>query len=292
MNTSGILLVDKPEGISSASVISKIQKKFQLPKIGHGGTLDPFATGLLIALIGEATKISRFLLQGNKTYEASAFIGQATNTGDKDGEPTIHSSSPYPSLKNWEQTLPLGTFQQIPPDYSSVKVKGMALYKYARENKPIPPKPLKTVTIHALNILKSEPPLLKFMVTSSGGTYIRTLAEDWAKANKTQAHLVELRRTQSSHFSIQNSHSLEWLLNSKTLPPLIPLEAAMPQISQVSCPSEFAPKITSGNKEFLKEFLSHVQPKPEYLLIQGEKKSLALVKKNIHGNYTIERVFL
>lgn len=294
MSTSGILLINKPAGISSNCVLRKIQKNFSIQKIGHGGTLDPFATGLLVVLVGEATKVARFLLGGDKAYEATASIGRETSTGDTEGEATGAVFS-APSLAEWEKTRPafLGAQKQVPPLFSAVKVRGRPLYKYARQKQAVAIES-KKIRIHALNILKYTESRLRFYVECSGGTYIRALAQDWAKASQTRAHLTSLCRLKSSTLSIEDAYGLEGLLRRKELPPLLPIHRALPHIKQLYCPSQMAKKVTFGNAGALRDFLTHQKLASNYLFLLHEKKEevVALLKKCAStGDYRIERVF-
>ena len=196
---SGVLLVDKPASLSSAAVVAKIKNKFSIDKIGHGGTLDPFATGLLVLLLGEATKISRFFLGGKKTYLCTAKMGQETDTGDLTGKiltedaPAMLGEQNFPTLADWENTRSqfLGKIMQTPPQYSALKHKGKALYEYARKGEYIPLE-ARAVEITDLEILSYEPPFIRFRVSCSGGTYIRSLAQDWARGTNTRAHLTRI----------------------------------------------------------------------------------------------------
>lgn len=133
---SGVLLVDKPVGLSSAAVIARLQKKWNWAKVGHGGTLDPFASGLMVVLVGEATKISRFFLGGEKTYLAKAKVGIRTETGDLEGKPLTESAI-RPSLAKWQNSTKnfLGEILQKPPAYSALKINGKPAYARARAEK-------------------------------------------------------------------------------------------------------------------------------------------------------------
>lgn len=198
----GILLLDKPAGFSSNQALQKVRWLFQARKAGHTGTLDPFATGMLPICLGEASKTAAFMLDSEKTYEARARMGIATETGDIEGEEVREEDIPELDAEKIEKAMAAfrGTIEQVPPMYSALKHKGQPLYKLAREGKTVERAP-RTVTIHGLECLAWEPPDLVFRVACSKGTYIRTLAEDLAKALGSCAHLVALRRLEVSPFS-------------------------------------------------------------------------------------------
>ena len=206
----GILLLDKPVGYSSNQAVQKVRWLYQARKAGHTGSLDPFATGMLPVCFGEASKTAGFMLDASKKYLASARFGQATATGDVEGE--IISELPVPdfSTEDFERAFKgfRGPIEQIPPMYSALKLKGQPLYKLAREGKEVERKP-RSVTIHSLELISWEAPLLQFSVHCSKGTYVRTLAEDIAVAMGTCAHLQALRRTGVSPFREEGMISLQ-----------------------------------------------------------------------------------
>jgi tRNA pseudouridine55 synthase len=191
----GIVLLDKPAGWSSNQAVQKVRWLFEARKAGHTGSLDPFATGMLPICLGEASKTAGFMLDAAKTYLAEARLGQATSTGDIEGE--VVAEGPVP----WADCAPVlaalarfeGRIRQIPPMYSALKHEGQPLYKLARAGREVPRAP-REVTVHALQLLRWEPPVLEFRVHCSKGTYVRTLAEDIGLALDSRAHLTALRR--------------------------------------------------------------------------------------------------
>ena len=198
----GVLLLDKPAGMSSNQAVQKVRWLFQARKAGHTGTLDPFATGLLPICLGEASKTAAFMLDADKTYEARARLGVATDTGDIEGEVLRDESAPDLDDAAIDAALERfrGPIEQVPPMYSALKHQGQPLYKLARAGKQVEREP-RAVTIHELERLAWAPPDLTFRVRCSKGTYVRTLAEDIAGALGSCAHLRALRRTASGHFS-------------------------------------------------------------------------------------------
>ncbi len=208
----GVILLDKPEGYSSNQAVQKVRWLFQARKAGHTGSLDPFATGMLPICLGEASKTAGFMLTSSKTYVATAVIGQATTTGDIEGD--ICNELPLPDFDSLQITTLFKSFtgeiEQVPPMYSALKHKGQPLYKLAREGKEVDRKSRK-VTIHSLELLSWQPPLLEFQVHCSKGTYIRTLAEDIALAMGSCAHLRSLRRLNVEPFLELDMISLDEL---------------------------------------------------------------------------------
>jgi len=196
LDIHGVVLLDKPAGISSNRALQKVRGIFQARKAGHTGSLDPFATGMLPICLGEASKTAAFMLEAGKRYRATARLGEATSTGDIEGE--IIQTCPLPDLdlkvisramKRFE-----GEISQVPPMYSALKHEGRPLYEYARAGIEID-RPARAVNIHQLDLSDWQSPDLTFEVHCSKGTYIRTLAEDIATSLGSCAHLVGLRRT-------------------------------------------------------------------------------------------------
>lgn len=209
---NGVVLLDKPAGISSNRALQRVRGIFQARKAGHTGTLDPFATGMLVVCLGEASKTASFMLEEGKSYRACAYLGKATTTGDIEGELIQEMDPPDLSPKQIDHMLQqfCGDIQQVPPMYSALKHKGKPLYEYARAGIDIE-RPARTVRIHEIRLIAWESPLLTFQVHCSKGTYIRTLAEDIARALGNCAHLAELRRSFIEPFSGQKMSSLDHL---------------------------------------------------------------------------------
>ena len=248
----GVLLLDKPVGYSSNQAMQKIRWLFSARKAGHTGSLDPFATGMLPICFGESSKTAGFMLEASKTYLASAWLGQATSTGDTEGN--IVSEMAVPELSESDIDFVFSEFrgpiEQVPPMFSALKVNGQPLYKLAREGKEIERKP-RAVTIHRLELLEWRSPLLKFSVRCSKGTYIRTLAEDIARALGTCAHLKALRRTEVEPFSDQTMVSLEEIeqavLENRQDDMLLPLDAGLEAWPVLVLGEEDGQRFTHGN---------------------------------------------
>lgn len=231
-NVHGILLLDKPDGYSSNQAVQKVRWLFGARKAGHTGSLDPFATGMLPICLGEASKTAGFMLNSSKSYLACARLGQATSTGDVEGEITSEMPVPDLTIMDIERVLKgfLGEIEQVPPMYSALKIKGEPLYKLARAGITVERQP-RTVTIHSLELHSWVSPFLKFVVRCSKGTYVRTLAEDIAMKLESCAHLQALRRLDVDPFEEDSMVSLEVLENAvadKTQDSLLlPLEAGL-----------------------------------------------------------------
>jgi tRNA pseudouridine55 synthase len=191
----GVLLLDKPAGLTSNKALQETKHLFHAAKAGHTGSLDPLATGMLPICFGEATKISAFLLDADKRYRVACRLGATTTTGDADGEITRTMDCSHVTTSDVENVLPgfRGTIEQVPPMYSAVKHQGQRLYALAREGIEVERKP-RTVQIHELALLSLEDGVLEFEVACSKGTDIRTLVEDIAQALDCGAHVVRLRR--------------------------------------------------------------------------------------------------
>lgn len=211
---SGVLLIDKPQGMSSQQVVSKVKYLLKSDvhdskKAGHTGTLDPMATGLLPICLGEATKFSHYQLDAVKSYQAIIKVGEQTDTGDAEGQ--IIATSPVPNVTQamlqsvTEQFL--GEIMQVPPMYSALKKDGKKLYELAREGIEVE-RAARPLTIYELSLTPLSDQQLQLTVTCSKGTYVRVLAEDIAKALGTVGHLTALRRIQTGDFEIANAITL------------------------------------------------------------------------------------
>lgn len=209
---SGILILDKPAGVSSNGALQKVRWLLNSDKGGHTGSLDPLATGVLPLCFGEATKFSRYLLDADKAYEAEVRLGQTTNTGDAEGE-VLETRPVNISLEQAEAVLPQfrGDIMQVPPMYSALKQDGQPLYKLARAGEVVERK-ARSIHIAALELLSLEGDLLRLRVSCSKGTYIRTLAEDIGRELGCGAHVAGLRRTQAGPFDLSQSVTLEQLI--------------------------------------------------------------------------------
>jgi|TARA_B110000261_G_scaffold135933_1_gene153598 tRNA pseudouridine55 synthase len=210
VDVDGLLLIDKPLGLSSNQALSKIKFLFSPKKVGHTGTLDPMATGLLPICLGEATKFSSYLLNADKTYVGLIRLGYKSSTGDKEGEIIKQEFDKIPSKSVVKRILKnfIGPIDQLPPMFSALKHKGKPLYLYAREGINIP-RPKRKILIHEIELLDYQGDELRLKIKCSKGTYIRTLAEDIGDKLNVGAYLLELNRTGIGSLSIDSAVKIE-----------------------------------------------------------------------------------
>ncbi len=230
----GVLLLDKPLGLSSNDALQKVRRLLRAEKAGHTGTLDPLATGLLPLCFGAATKFSQLNLEADKCYAASLKLGVRTTTGDREGEVLETRAVAFDSVRLQEALATLrGAIDQVPPMHSALKVDGKALYQLARAGLEVERAP-RRVTIHALELLSHEADTMQLFVRCSKGTYIRTLAEDLGERLGCGAHLSALRRTQSGPLCLDAAVTLEQLEGMTDAERLMQLHA--PDLLLADCP--------------------------------------------------------
>lgn len=231
----GVLLVDKPKGLTSHDVVYRLRRKLQIKKIGHAGTLDPMATGVLVMLIGKATRISQYLMSVDKIYEGEATLGVVTDSQDAEGE--VMETRPVPELTEAgvREVMKgfLGDQYQTPPMFSALKIGGVPLYKMARQGEEIEREP-RFIRIASFDLLGFAPPRITFSVHCTKGTYVRTIAHDLGQKLGCGAHLSALRRTGSGKFTIAQCTPLDEI-ERMTLPEieqrLIPIYEAAPRVA-------------------------------------------------------------
>ena len=209
----GVLLVDKPAGLTSHDVVDRVRRHFGFKKVGHCGTLDPAATGLLILVIERATKLQDRLMSDDKMYEGTMLLGVSTDSQDADG--AVIAEKPVPPLTEEDIDRVFAKFrgdlQQVPPMVSAVKHQGTPLYKLARKGKTVEREP-RLVHIYDLRVLGLELPRVRLRVACTKGTYVRTLCSDVGDLLGCGAHLYELRRMRSGNFDVKDAHTLETIL--------------------------------------------------------------------------------
>lgn len=250
---SGILVVDKPPDVTSAAVVAKVKRMLGAKKMGHTGTLDPFATGVLILCVNRATRLSRFFLHGRKTYEATLMLGVATDTQDRTG--AVLSRTPPEAIRFSEaairETLARfeGEMDQLPPVYSALKHEGTPLYKLARQGAPVQKGP-RRITIEAIRPTHIALPAVDFTVTCSAGTYIRTLCADIGEALGCGGHLAALRRIESGGFTADDAVGLTALASladaGGAWDRLIPMSDALKGMPAWTAEAELAERIGHG----------------------------------------------
>lgn len=231
----GVLLVDKPRDHTSHDVVARLRGKLRMKKVGHAGTLDPMATGLLIILLGRATRISQFLISLDKEYEGTVELGKTTDSQDADGE--VMETRPVPDLSQEQVAAAmrgfLGDQYQTPPMFSAIKIGGVPLYKRARKGEDVVREP-RFIRVMSWDLLSFASPRIDFRMRCTKGTYVRTLAHDLGTKLGCGAHLCALRRTATDRFNISQAMTLEEI-EALTIPEierrLIPAHQAVPSVA-------------------------------------------------------------
>ena len=238
---SGLLLVDKPHGITSHDAVSRVRRALGIRKVGHAGTLDPLATGLLVMGVGRGTRLLRFLGDFPKLYEGTGVLGVETTTLDAEGD--VVREAPVavtePELRAAVASLE-GDIEQTPPAYSAVKVGGERLYRAARRGEAVDA-PSRRVHVYAFNVRRFDPPRFDFRVRCSGGTYVRSLVADVGHALGCGAHLAALRRTAVGPFGVEQARSPD------DPGPLLPVERAVEHLAAVTLHEEEAKVAANGS---------------------------------------------
>ena len=238
---SGLLLVDKPHGITSHDAVSRVRRSLGIRKVGHSGTLDPLATGLLVMGVGRGTRLLRFLSEFPKLYEGTGVLGVETTTLDSEGD--VVREAPVavtePELRATIASF-LGDIQQAPPAYSAVKVGGERSYKAARRGEAVDPPP-RRVHVYAFNVRSFDSPRFDFRVRCSGGTYVRSLVADVGHALECGAHVTALRRTAVGPFGVEEARPPD------DPGPLLPLERAVEHLAAVTLHEEEARVAAHGS---------------------------------------------
>jgi len=249
---SGVLIVDKPIGMTSHDVVQFIRRGTRINRAGHTGTLDPRASGVLVVLVGPAVRLSEFVSASDKRYQAVIKFGMTTSTFDTEGE--ITSRRPVDiSYEELEEALSgfVGEFEQTPPIYSALKVKGKKAYELAREVKDVELEP-RTITVHSLELLDWDPPEAVIDIQCSSGTYVRSLASDLGEKLGSGATLIGLRRTKNGRFTLREAISLRRLEESfqdgDWYKYLIPAAEALDDWHTVVVDVESIDKITHGHR--------------------------------------------
>jgi len=297
MGIDGLLIVDKPEGLTSLDVVREIKHRFRVKKAGHIGTLDPFATGVLPIVIHEGTKLVPFLEEEPKEYEATLKLGEETTTDDVTGEVTLR--------KPWEGIRPesihavfetfLGRIQQIPPMFSALKVRGKPLYRLARKGMEVE-REEKVVEIFDLQIREIDLPLVRFKVSCSKGTYIRTLGKDIGKKIACGAHLLSLRRVRSGPFTLERAvpwEKLKDLSEAGDLKPwLISLKEALGGLPEIIGDDQLVKKLRFGQEMVVKDLAHRTLPpfeKGQWLKITSPEEGLVAILRSEVKVSEIER---
>lgn len=250
---NGWLVIDKPSGLTSAAVVGRVKRLFgggRRAKVGHAGTLDPLATGVLPLALGEATKVVRFVTDGDKAYEVSVAWGEARDTDDADGAVTGQSDV-MPDAAEIEAALPqfVGTIQQIPPDYSAIKVEGKRAYALARADQVLTLAP-RAVRVDRVVLNDTGVGTARFTIECGKGTYVRALVRDLAKALGTLGHVTALRRTRSGPFFEKDAISLDNLESlghsAARLEQVLPVDTALADIPALELTENQAISLSHG----------------------------------------------
>ena len=287
----GVLLLDKPVGLSSNDALIRAKRVLNAKKAGHTGTLDPFATGLLPLCFGEATKFSQDLLEADKTYEATVHLGIMTTTGDTEGE-VIEQREVDVTREGIEAALARfrGPIFQVPPMYSALKRDGKALYEYAREGITLE-REARPVTIHGLSLVEYSAPYLKILVTCSKGTYVRVLGEDIGAALGCGAHLNALRRVQVGALSTDRMITLEDLqAHPDPLSLLAPVDALLSSFPPVELTAELAKRFLNGQRLALGKEAVTVPAGPGRVRVYHEGKLLGTANLQEYAILAPERL--
>lgn len=214
----GVLLVDKPSGPTSHDVVDRIRRRFRFKKVGHGGTLDPAATGLLIILLGRGTRLSSRFMSSDKTYEGVMRLGITTDSQDADGQVTREADPSGVTREQLEREMAAfkGDIYQTPPMVSAIKVDGVPLYKLARKGEEVERKP-RLIHVYEFRLLDFTSPRAAFVLRCTKGTYVRTICHDVGEHLGVGAHLEQLRRTESGGYKVTQAIPLDALLQRETL---------------------------------------------------------------------------
>jgi len=291
---NGILVIDKPKGLTSTETLEKVRKILRVKKAGHGGTLDPIATGVLPIFLNNATKLAEIFLEGDKVYEGEFQLGITTETYDITGEIVAKKDVPEIDINKIQEVANsfLGEIEQVPPPFSAAKYKGRPLYKYARNGIFIPKKPRK-IKIAEFKILAKDNSKVHFYLHCSKGTYVRSLIHELGEKLRCGAVLTSLKRMKKSVFTIDKAISLENLkeLVSKgidqIMPYIIPPEEALEFLPKIIVSEDLSQKIKDGRQIYISSFLSFIKfqklvvsPKEKWMKIINTKGKLVAIIEN------------
>jgi tRNA pseudouridine55 synthase len=292
---NAILLVDKPTGISSAEVVRRVKSRVKPARVGHLGTLDPFATGLLPIMIGEATKLAPFIDGGDKEYAGLIRLGVETDTLDRDGAEVRRAEVPAISPEKIAQVTAQfsGAIEQVPPVYSAIKRAGVPLYRLARRGDDVAPPEKRNVEIKRLDLVCEALDAIRFVATCSPGTYARSLARDIGIALGTVAHLEQLRRTCNGVFSIADAMPLadvlEALDSGGSLHCLINLREALVGIPELVVDLTAEKRLRNGDSRALDSQVP--QNGPLFKVISNAGELIAVARATSRVTAIVERIF-
>ena len=293
---NGFFVIDKPAGVTSHDVVSKVRRAINQKKVGHTGTLDPFATGVLPVAVGEGTKAIQFLDESEKEYRAVLRLGICTDTQDLTGQVISERDWSKVTAEELERVAAqfLGRIPQLPPMFSALKRDGVPLYRLARQGIEVE-RELREVEIHSLSFDWIRLPEACFTVRCSRGTYVRTLACDIGEALGCGAHLLELRRTRSGLFTEAHALKIEELAASQSQQGLIfPLDQALAHLKGLPLTEQGGKKVGNGvaplASDFLEPALDQLEPGEQVRLYLGERLAAVAEWDNVRG-LRLSRVF-
>ncbi len=300
-NLHGIIAINKSAGMTSHDVVCRVRRITGVKKVGHAGTLDPDATGLLLVAIGHGTRLTEYLLDEDKTYRAECTLGTSTSTEDASGEIVEQVACELPSQKDIEAILKsfLGSYEQLPPMYSAIKVDGVPLYRLARKGLD-QERSVRTVTINMVELLadsvKSDPPGFAFDVACSKGTYIRTLCVDIGRKFELPAHLSRLVRTRVGHVGLDQAVSLDQLAELFTAgrvdDVLISMTDALPALAAITVDDETVQDIVYNGKELpVDGVVEAVINKQLIKIIDKQNRLVALYRLTAEDKFMPVKVF-
>lgn len=287
MSADGVLVVDKPKGITSFDVVREVRRALGEQKVGHTGTLDPMATGVLPLCLGEATRIAQFITESHKAYEATLELGRTTDTLDAEGK--VLETRPVPPLTRELLEAALAPFRgpqlQTPPMYSAVRVQGRRLYELARAGQEVE-RQARPVTVHELTLRDFSACLVSVSVTCSKGFFVRTLAADLGEALGCGAHLVALRRTQTGPFSLAQAIPLQQVQADprQAAERLVPVALALADLPALTVTADEAARVRHGG------LVEVPRPAPGLHRVLGPAGELLAVAEIDRGRLVYRRV--
>lgn len=292
---NGALLVNKPAGMTSAAVVGKIRRKFGLKKIGHSGTLDPMATGLLVLLVGKATRLQDMFLGATKAYEGVIELGRQTDTDDITGD-VIREDSEWPLLNVMEVALRVqsiresftGKIAQVPPNYSAIHVGGKRSYALSRKGIPpeLSPRTVEILELH-LKVLTSTQ--VEYFVRCSKGTYVRSLARDLGEKLGTCGTLSSICRVESEPFLLTCATLLPELLDSVSLAPhLVPIEQLVGSLPRIELSCDECESVFLGKTEPLSKIHPIDSDVENAALFDGNNQFRGILGKQMHGGWAVK----
>ena len=295
MITDAVLVIDKPSGMTSFDVVRRVRKAARVRRVGHGGTLDPLASGVLPVCLGEATKLTQFLLDADKEYDVTVCFGVETDTDDAAGAPTATADATLLSADQVCAALDgfRGAIVQVPPTYSALKREGRPLYDYARAGTPVAAAP-RTVQVYALELLRFDGPQhADLRVRCSKGTYVRALARDLGRVLGVGGHVTALRRTRSGPFSLAEAKPLDDVVEAlgAASPPAIAMEAALGHLERRAVSADVARDLRVGRRVPLSVVFGPEAPPSRLCILDPSGTLVAVAEPRADGTLRTLRVF-